>query len=53
MAASYVFTMVVSADYPGRAKKRFQSLLREQIRAIVASDEDVGDELRGIPRYFK
>jgi len=41
------------SNYLGRAKKKFQSLLREQFRATVGSDEEVDDELRDMLRYFR
>lgn len=41
------------SNYLERAKKKFQSLLREQVRATVGSDEDVDDELRDMLRYFR
>ena len=41
------------SNYLGRAKKRFQALLRDLIRATVATDEDVDVELRDLLRYFR
>ena len=59
MAPSYEDTaaaLAISAkdvsNHLGRAKKKFQSLLREQVRATVGSDDEVDDELRDMLRYF-
>ena len=41
------------SNYLVRAKKRFQALLRDLIRATVAKDDDVDVELRELLRYFK
>ncbi len=41
------------SNFLTRAKKRFQSILRELIRATIASDEDVDAELRDLLRHFK
>lgn len=41
------------SNYLDRAKKKFQSLLRELIRSTIAADEDVDAELRDLLRYFR
>lgn len=41
------------SNYLERSKRRFQSLLREQVRATVGSDDDVEDELREMLRYLR
>ncbi len=51
-AAALAISVKDVSNYLGRARKRFQSLLREQVRATVASDEDVDDELRDMLKYF-
>lgn len=39
-------------NYVSRARKRFAAKLREVIRATVAEDRDVDDELAELQRYF-
>lgn len=51
-AAALAISVKDVSNYLGRARKRFQSLLREQVRATVGSDEEVDDELRDMLRYF-
>lgn len=41
------------SNYLGRAKKKFQTILRELVRMTVANDDDVDGELRDLLRYFQ